>query len=94
MSRVIHAAYVEERVDEEGDRYFVANCAETLVECDTFAFIDFPRSGGFTYGDVEAMARALSYLGDCGLHDTGEHVCNARHVHAAEFQAAVEEERQ
>lgn len=85
MSRPIHPAYVEERVDESGDRYFVATCAETLIQCDAFAFPDLRLGVGIPNGDDQAVARALAYLGDGNLHDRlSARFCDADHVHAEE----------
>jgi len=84
--RRVHPAYVEEYVDDEGDRYFVATCAETLIQCDAFAFPDIELAGWDGDGEERALERALTYLGDRELHDlpSGEHFCDADHVHAVE----------
>src|ERR1041384_4331184 len=67
MTREIHPAYIEGRVDGEGDRYFVASCAEALIQCGAFVFPDV-RLGGVSEhnGEEQALARALEYLGGRG----------------------------
>lgn len=84
MTRSVHAAYVEEHADNEGDRYFVAACAETFTVCDAFAFPDIELAGWDGRGEANAIARALEYLGQRELHDLpgDEHFCDADHVAA------------
>ncbi len=95
MTRPIHGAYVEEYVDDEGDRYFVATCAETLIQCDAFAFPDIELVGWDGDGEERALARALEYLGDRSMHDSNchdvcpdEHFCDADHIHVVDLDDA------
>ena len=78
--RAVHKAFVEERVDEWGDRYFVAACLQTGWQSDAYyaayVYDDIPTDKA----EARAIDRALLYLGDQGVR--WPHFCDAEHEHA------------
>jgi hypothetical protein len=81
MTRPLHQAFVEERVDDCGAVYFVACCLVTRKRCDALLFV-VPDSRISPW-----WVGALSYLGNRPLHVNYGHTpeslcfCDAEHVH-------------
>lgn len=80
MTRPTHLAFVEERIFDDGEPYFVAGCLRTGKQCDVFAFLDEGSYTGRPEGSIAQSAAV--YLGDGNLHDDSKspHFCNADHV--------------
>lgn len=74
-ARPTHLAFVEERLFDDGQAYFVAGCLRTGKQCDAFAFED-----PILYDNP--WDRAVRFLGWTEIHDDpkSEHFCNANHV--------------
>lgn len=72
MRRKVHGATVDEVIDEEGARAFMAVCLETGARSDCWAFPDERWSDDtIIYAtEAEAIEAALGYLADdgCGSH--------------------------
>ncbi len=85
-----HAATVVERTDGE-DWGYAAVCLETGVECDAWGYTSdwwHHRDDVPPCADADAIARALSFLGDGTLHEPfSSNYCDATHVMAHDLPA-------
>ena len=80
---LVHAATVEEVIDDEGDRAFRAVCLETGAVCDAWSFPEL-KDSRLEPGDGAAIDRALDYMHDASLHEWDSPNCclDASHVMA------------